>query len=90
MSPSITISSGNGWPRKSASEAYRTLRTAEREALSTACQAWDDLPMTLRFAASSAERGRSRHTLSGNAFSRLGDLEARCAGILADHGYQPG
>ena len=59
-------------------------------AAETAREAWVGLPMTLRFAAESAARGRSRPSMIRDLFRQLSTAERGIAPTLAAHGYGPG
>ncbi len=63
------------------------LDPADRKAAAAARDAWQELPMALRFAVDSAVRGRSRPTLVTSMFDRLRELEDNLAPVLAGHGY---
>lgn len=63
------------------------LNAAESSAAATARDAWQELPMALRFAANSAIRGRSRSSLIKGIFEQLRTAEDNVVGVLAAHGY---
>jgi len=63
------------------------LDAAELDAAATARDAWNNLPMALRFAADSAVRGRSRPSLIRGLFEQLRTAEDNVADVLAAHGY---
>jgi hypothetical protein len=58
-----------------------------RETALAARQAWQDLPLALRFAVDSARRGRRRASVVTATFGQLKRIEGRLAGVLAAAGY---
>ncbi|MEV6445504.1 hypothetical protein [Amycolatopsis sp. NPDC051716] len=60
----------------------RTTSGRSHAALEEAVKCWEKLPRTLRFAATSARRGRSRPTLVRSAFAELAEREHEAAQAL--------
>jgi hypothetical protein len=61
------------------------LTRAERGTVAAAAEAWQGLPMALRFAADSVARGRARPTLVVATFDRLRRVENDMTDVLATH-----
>jgi hypothetical protein len=59
----------------------------ERRVVAAAHDAWQDLPMALRFVADCLARGRARPSLIRTTFGQLLRLEDDVAGVLATYGY---
>jgi hypothetical protein len=61
---------------------YLLSKTEEPRVLEEARRAWRDLPMALRFAVESMERGRHRPTLIARTFAALRRIESEAASLL--------
>jgi hypothetical protein len=63
---------------------YLLATTEERPVLEEARRGWRDLPMALRFAVDSAQRGRHRPTLVTRTFAALRRVESEAASLLEE------
>ncbi|MET0135821.1 MAG: hypothetical protein ABW215_19745 [Kibdelosporangium sp.] len=64
-----------------------TSQDADPEAFTDAIAAWQNLPMALRFAADSADRGRARPSMVRTTFDQLRAADGPARELLPEYGY---